>query len=138
MAVIQTESPASSYVSYRIHVFAATGEWQRAALGFSAQGNVGEDCAYALQLDYGVKFADYDCEESLKLAGKLLAAWRKEEAPRARLIDGKPYLDNCELSRFLQASEKLGLHVSRFTNSSKGYDWARDIREEQAQEAGAA
>jgi hypothetical protein len=128
-----SDDTGSEYISYRLHVFAKA-EHALVHLRYTAQANRGEDCAYALALDGGqsLRLDAWEAQDGLALAARLHSVYLNQSAPRARLIDGKAVLDECELSRFLQGAEKLGLHVSRFTESGKAYDWARALDEEAA------
>lgn len=131
------ESQSGNYKAYSLYLRAKAGEFGEIRLNFTAQASLDyPDYAYAFKLDNSLRFDDYSFSESLALLGKLQKLAKKQEAPRAVAYDGKAYLSHCELSQFLMACEKLGLHVSRFSESSKAYDWVADFRSEE--KAGAA
>jgi hypothetical protein len=124
----------SDFISHTLFVCAKTGEFTDTKLRFGAQSNADSpDRAYAFKVENLPDLTDYDFPEAIALLAKLQKAMVREKAPRAILLDGKPYLDHCELARFLMGAEKLGLHVSRFDTWGAAYDWSRDLRSEELQ-----
>lgn len=131
VAVINVpHSTHQEIISKRIIVVIKHGEWSNVRLNFSMQANADSpDRFYSLRCDSPLAFDDYDFEAELELLTKLKKAWQKESAPRAILLDGKPYLANCDYDCFIQAVEKLGLQVSQFTNSADAWEWACNLPE---------
>lgn len=121
-------NPIRTYtVSFRVNA----GEYSWAEFKMTCQDN-GDDCAYALTLSMRM---DQPSSEALAIASRIFKASEKEQAPRARMLDGKAFLDQCALARLLQASEKLGLHVSRFSEWSDAHHFLSDAVDELPQPA---
>jgi hypothetical protein len=123
---------ASGFRAYHIRVVVQDPKgWSPVKLSFTAQSSPGDhDRAYALQLSSVLRLSSYSIDDDLAMIRKLYKAMQKESAPRAVLsTDGKAYLDNCEVARFLQGCEKLGLHVSRFSTVELARDWADNRKE---------
>jgi hypothetical protein len=114
-----------SHVCFKLSVQVRLSEYRPIRLRFTAQANLEDaDRAYSLQLDSTLRLADHDFDDALQLVAILRKAMLKEKAPRAVLVDGRAMLDDCELAQFLQACEKLGLHVSRFETWNAAFEWA--------------
>ncbi len=81
------------------------------------------NCGYSVRLTDEISLTNYDFDTTVKFLTKLKALIEKESAPRARLYsDGKPYIDQCDFSRFVQACNKLGFetkHCDSWANACR-------------------
>lgn len=125
-AIIKESS--SDYISYEILVSSKAGEWGQTFFKLTCQANVNEpDRAYALQLATSLRFDDYWFIESVSLLSKIQKLAAKQSAPCAIMVDGKPYLDSCELTQLTMALEKLGFNIRYIKDFDEAYSWVNDL-----------
>jgi hypothetical protein len=83
------------------------------------------DCFYGLKV-LSQRFHSFYFANEMSLLAKIHKAYSKEQAPRARIVAGKPFLDNCELTRLEQACRKLKFQVRCFSSSRDALDWVNE------------
>ncbi len=93
------------------------------AMTFQSFLDTATNCGYSIRLTDEISLTGYDFEDTLKFLTKIKTLIEKESAPRARLYaDGKPYIDQCDFSRFVQACNKLGFetkHCDSWANACR-------------------
>ncbi len=124
-----TTRTSGDFVKHSIALRVKHGTYGTLFLRFDALGDSKyPDRAFAFKCTSELELNDYDFHAQLELLAKLQKAMAKQTAPRAVAFpDGKAYLAHCELAQFLQACEKLDLHISRFDNWSGAFEFAYDL-----------